>query len=183
MPTYNLIAISGSLRKGSYNTMLLHAFKEHAPEGVKVEYLSIDHFPVFNQDMEENYPADITALKDKIKAADGVIISTPEYNRTVPGPLKNAVDWLSRPYGDSAWNKKPVFIASASGGAIGGALAAMHLRQAFVFLNAYVPGQPEFYLGGANTKFDEYGKLTDEETAKHIDQAFTAFTAYIDKFK
>ena len=183
MPTHNLVAISGSLRKGSFNTMLLHAFKEHAPDGVNVEYLSIDHLPGYNQDMEEDFPADITALKNKIKAADGVIISTPEYNRTIPGPLKNAVDWLSRPYGDSAWNEKPVFIASASGGAIGGALAAMNLRQAFVFLNAYVPGQPEFYLGGATSKFDEYGKLTDEETVKRIGQAFTAFTAFIDRLR
>ena len=183
MPNYNLVAISGSLRKGSFNTMLLHAFKEHAPEGIKVEYLDISGLPVYNQDDEENFPAHITELKDKIKVADGVIISTPEYNRTVPGPLKNAVDWMSRPYGDNAWNEKPVFIASASGGAIGGALAAMNLRQAFVFLNARVPGQPEFYLGGATSKFDEYGKLIDEETVKHIGNAFTEFTAYIDKLK
>jgi chromate reductase len=183
MPIYHLVAISGSLRKGSYNTELIRAFKKRAPEGVTVEIIDIGELPLYNQDMEANLPQLVTELKNKVKAADGVIISTPEYNRTVPGTLKNAVDWLSRPYGGSAWNLKPVFIASASGGAIGGALAAANLRQAFAFLNAYVLGQPEFYLGNANTKFDEQGNLIDEETQKRIDQALASFTAFIDKVR
>jgi chromate reductase len=90
---------------------------------------------------------------------------------------------MSRPYGDAAWKEKPVFVASASGGALAGALANYSLRQSLAFVNAYVPGQPEFFLGHANTKFDEAGNLTDEDTKKHIDGAFAAFTAYIDKFK
>jgi chromate reductase, NAD(P)H dehydrogenase (quinone) len=183
MPTYNLVAVSGSLRKGSLNTMVVKAFKENAPEGVAVEILDYSDFVVYNQDFEADFPSNVTSIKSKIKSADGVIISTPEYNRTIPGPLKNFIDWTSRPYGDSAWNEKPVFIASASGGSLGGALASMNLHQAFVYLNARVMGQPEFYMNHATSKFDEQGILTDEETKKHIADAFAKFTAFIEKFR
>jgi chromate reductase len=183
MPSYNLLALSGSLRKGSYNTALLRAFKERAPAGVTIEFLEIGNLPLFNQDNESNFPQGATDLKNKIRNADGIIIATPEYNRSIPGVLKNTLDWTSRPYGDSAWNEKPVFVVGAAGGGIAAALAQYHLKQILLYLNAHVPGQPEFYCGNASSKFDAAGNLTDEATQKHIDSAFTTFIAFIDKLR
>lgn len=183
MPNYTLLAISGSLRKSSYNTALLAAFKERAPDGMTIEIAEIRDLPLFDQDLEADFPKVATDLKNKILAADGILISTPEYNRTMPGTLKNAIDWVSRPYGKNAWNEKPIFVMSASIGPIAGALGQFNLRQSLVYVNAYVQSQPEFYCGSAGSKFDEAGKLTDEDTKKMIDKGLSAFTAYIEKFR
>ncbi len=183
MPTYNLVAISGSLRKASYNSALIRTFKERAPEGVTIEILEIGNLALYDQDLETDFPQVVTNLKNKIKSADGVLIATPEYNRGIPGPLKNALDWTGRPYGDSAWNEKPVYVTGASGGNIGTALAQYSLKQVLGYLNARVPGQPEFYLGSAQKKFDTEGNLVDEDTLTFIDSALAAFTAYIDTFR
>ena len=183
MANYNLVAVSGSLRKDSYNSALLRAFKERAPEGVTIEILDISKLVVYDQDMETNFPAEVQAFKDTIKAADGVILATPEYNRSMSSPMKNFIDWSSRPYGTSPWAGKPVYTVGASGGGIGTALAQADLRKSLHFLDALVIGQPEFYLGGAHEKFDANGVLTDEGTKKHIDSGLAALTALIDKVR
>lgn len=135
---------------------------------------------MYNQDLETNFPEEVTALKEKIRAADGIIIATPEYNRSITPVLKNGVDWTSRPYGDNAWKGKPVFVIGASVGPIAAALAQHELKKIMTYLDARVMGQPEFYCGNAGTKFDEAGNLIDEDTKKFIDSGITAFTAFID---
>ncbi len=181
MPNYRLLAISGSLRKDSINTKLAKAFIANAPEGTIIELLDWAETPIFNQDDEAAFPAYVTAIKDKIRAADGVLIVTPEYNRSVPGPLKNMMDWTSRPYGDSAWAAKPVYVSGATGGAVGTALAQDDIKKFMAFNSAIIMGQPEFYMTGAPGKFDENGTLTDEDTKKHIVSGLTAFAAFIEK--
>ncbi len=148
--------------------MLVRVIQELVPEGMTVEIAEIGNLPLYNQDLEASYPKEAQELKDKIRAADGVIIATPEYNRSVPGVLKNAIDWTSRPYGQSAWPGKVVAVVGASGGAIGTAVAQSHLKQILLHLDARVIGQPEFFLGGAVARFDKDGKLTDETTKEHI---------------
>lgn len=183
MPHYRLLAISGSLRKGSINTSLAKAFIANASEGTAIELLDWADTPIFNQDDEAAFPPYAAALKEKIRAADGVIIATPEYNRGVPGPLKNMLDWTSRPYGDSAWKAKPVYIVGATGGAVGTALAQDDVKKFMNFNAAYTMAQPEFYMTGAPGKFDTEGNLTDEDTKQHIVSGLAAFTAWIEKMK
>lgn len=180
MNTYTLLAISGSLRKDSYNTALITAFKTLAPEGVDIELVEINELPHFNQDSEGNFPEVASALKAKIEAADGIIISTPEYNRSIPGVLKNVIDWTSRPWGKNSWAGKPVYAMSASVGPLSGALAQYELKKIMLYLDAHVLGQPEFFLGNATEKFDEAGVLVDENTKEHIVSATTRFTSFID---
>ncbi len=182
MSTYKLLAISGSLREKSFNTMLAHAFKDLAPEGVEVTIGDISALPLFNQDLEAEFPASATALKEQITSADGIIVVTPEYNRGMPGVLKNAIDWTSRPYGQGAWNGKPVFVAGASVGPTGTALAQANVRQTMLFMGAHVLGQPEFYLGTTQDTFDGDGVLTDQDTKDPLTGALTAFTAFIGSF-
>jgi chromate reductase len=181
--SYNLLAISGSKRKGSYNTALVNAFKTLAPEGVTVEIADLSAIPLYDQDDEAAFPAEVAALKEKIAAADGIIVSTPEYNRSIPGYLKNTIDWTSRPYSQGAWSGKPVFVIGASMAPTGAALAQYDLKKTMLFMNAIVMGQPEFYSGLAQTKFDGEGNLTDEDTKSHIASGLSAFTAFIDKVK
>jgi chromate reductase len=183
MPTYNLLAISGSLRKASYNSGLARAFKERAPEGVTIEIVNIEDIPLYHQDSEGEFPKVVADLKAKIRSADGIIISTPEYNRSIPGVLKNVIDWTSRPYGDSAWNEKPVCVVGVSVAPTGTAPAQFHLKQVLSYLNTHVPGQPEFYLGLAGSKFDEAGNLTDEDAKKHIDSSLSIFTKFIETLR
>ena len=168
-----ILGISGSLRKGSTNTALLRALQELAPAGMTIEIASIDAIPLYNQDAEETFPPAVRALKAKIAAADGLIIATPEYNRSMSGVLKNAIDWLSRPYGENSFAKKTVLVAGVSGGKIGTAVAQSHLRQVLVHLDADVIGQPELYLGPAQTLFDEAGNLTDEATKELAQKALS----------
>ncbi len=168
------IAFSGSLRKDSFNTNLLKAAQELAPEGVTIEMVDISTFPLYNQDEEGTYPAQVQAVKDKVLAADGIIFATPEYNRSIPGVLKNAIDWISRPYGTNPFAGKPTLIMSASGGPLSGALGNYHLKQVMLYLDAHILGQPEFFLGGAGSKFGSDGKLTDEDTKAHITKALQA---------
>src|SRR5881392_553695 len=159
-----ILGIAGSLRRGSYNRAALRAATELVPEGAILETFELDGIPVFNQDEEQNPPAKVVELKRRIREADAILIVTPEYNYSVPGVLKNAIDWASRPYGDSAWNGKPAAIMGASVGTIGTARAQYHLRQTFVFLNMYSINQPEVMIGNAAERFDAEGNLTDEMT-------------------
>ena len=165
-----ILGIAGSLRKTSYNRGVLRAAKELAPDGSSVDIFDLDGFPGFNQDDEQNPPGKVAEFKQRIRDADAILFVTPEYNYSVPGVLKNAIDWASRPYGDSAWNGKPAAIMGASIGGIATARAQYHLRQMMVFLNMFPINQPEVMIGNAGDKFDEAGNLTDETTKKYIGQ-------------
>ncbi|MGH9470686.1 MAG: NADPH-dependent FMN reductase [Terriglobia bacterium] len=159
-----ILGIAGSLRKGSYNRAALRSAQQLAPEDARIEIFDLDGIPGFNQDEEGRPPAKVAELKSRIRAADAILFVTPEYNYSVPGVLKNAIDWASRPYGDNAWDGKPVAVMGASVGSTGTARAQYHLRQSFVFLNMYPLNQPEVMIGNAAEKFDAQGNLTDEKT-------------------
>ena len=165
-----ILGISGSLRRASYNRAALRAAMRLVPEGVTLDIFELDGIPGFNQDQEGNPPARVVELKERIRQADAILIVTPEYNYSVPGVLKNAIDWASRPYGDSAWDGKPAAIMGASVGTIGTARAQYHLRQIFVFLNMFPINQPEVMIGNAHERFDAQGDLTDETTKNFIRQ-------------
>ena len=163
-----ILGIAGSLRRDSYNRAALRAAVGLAPDGATVETFQLDGIPGFNQDDEAKPPPTVVELKRRIREADAILIVTPEYNYSVPGVLKNAIDWASRPYGDSAWSGKPAAIMGASVGNIGTARAQYHLRQTFVFLNMFPLNQPEVMIGNAATRFDAQGNLTDEATEGYI---------------
>jgi chromate reductase len=165
-----ILGIAGSLRRESYNRAALRAATELVPEGATIDTFDLDGIPGFNQDDEQNPPAKVVELKRRIREADAILLVTPEYNYSVPGVLKNAIDWASRPYGDSAWDGKPAAIMGASIGAIGTARAQYHLRQMMVFLNMYPINQPEVMIGNAAARFDGQGNLTDETTRDFIRQ-------------
>jgi chromate reductase, NAD(P)H dehydrogenase (quinone) len=165
-----ILGIAGSLRRESFNKATLRAAQKLVPQGTTLDIFELDGIPVFNQDDEKNPPAKVVELKRKIREADAILIVTPEYNYSVPGVLKNAIDWASRPYGDSAWAKKPVAVMGASVGALGTARAQYHLRQMFVFLDMYAVNQPEVMIAGAAQRFDAQGNLTDEGSRKLIQQ-------------
>jgi chromate reductase, NAD(P)H dehydrogenase (quinone) len=163
-----ILGIAGSLRRQSYNRSALRAAQQLVPEGAALDIFELDGIPGFNQDEEQNPPAKIVELKKRVRAADAILFVTPEYNYSVPGVLKNAIDWASRPYGDSAWDGKPAAIMGASIGNIATARAQYHLRQMFVFLNIFPLNQPEVMIGNAAERFDENGNLTDETTKDYI---------------
>jgi chromate reductase len=165
-----ILGIAGSLRRQSFNRSLLRAAQELAPDSATIDTFELDNIPSFNQDEEANPPAKVAELKQRVRSADAILFVTPEYNYSVPGVLKNAIDWASRPYGDSAWNGKPVAIMGASVGTVGTARAQYHLRQMFVFLNMYAVNQPEVMVSNAHKHFDQDGKLTDETAKKLIRQ-------------
>ncbi len=177
-----ILAFSGSLRERSTNTGLIRAAIELGNKADMQVYLeNISILPLYNQDMEANFPKEITELKKRIREADGIIIATPEFNRSIPGSLKNMFDWTSRPYGDNAWDGKPVATMGASPGGIGTALAQYHLKQILLYLNTRVIGQPEFYVGNSSPKFDQEGNLTDEKTTQYIEQLLKTFKEFISK--
>jgi chromate reductase len=149
-----IIAISGSLRKGSFNSALVRELVKLAPAGMEIEQVEIGNLPLYDSDNEANFPAEATALKAKIAAAAGVIFVTPEYNRSIPGVLKNAIDWASRPYGKSAFTGKPTLVMGVSVGKVGTAIAQSHLRTILLHLNMQVLGQPEIFLGPAMELFE-----------------------------
>jgi len=163
-----ILGIAGSLRKSSYNRGALRAAQQLVPENVRIEVFELDGIPPFNQDQEGNPPERVALFKARIRAADGILFVTPEYNYSVPGVLKNAIDWASRPYGDNAWAGKPVAVMGASIGSLGTARAQYHLRQSFVFLNMYPVNQHEVMIANAAKRFDEQGNLLDEDTKKYI---------------
>jgi chromate reductase, NAD(P)H dehydrogenase (quinone) len=165
-----ILGIAGSLRRASYNRAALRAATQLVPQDATLDIFELDGLPGFSQDEEQNPPATVVELKKRIREADALLIATPEYNYSIPGVLKNAMDWASRPYGDSAWNGKPVAIMGASVGTIGTARAQYHLRQVFVFLNMFPLNQPEVMIGNAAERFDKEGNLTDETTKNFIRQ-------------
>ena len=154
-----ILGIAGSLRKESFNKKLLGYAKSILPDEAEMEIFDLEGMPLFNQDLEIQMPDIPRELKQKIREADGILIVTPEYNYSVPGVLKNAIDWASRPYGDNAWNEKPTAIMGASTSGFGTLRAQLHLRQIFQFINVNAVRQPEVYISNAMDKFDEEGIL------------------------
>jgi chromate reductase, NAD(P)H dehydrogenase (quinone) len=180
---FRILGIVGSLRKGSYNKTLMHAAIEVAPENVEIETFDIEQIPLFNQDLESQASLALTRFKEKIRAADAILIATPEYNYGVPGILKNAIDAASRPYGDNAWKGKPVAIMSASIGRLGGGRAQYHLRQSFVFLDMHPVNMPEVMLAEAAKNVDENGRLTNQVTRDLIKQLIKALVDWTKKLQ
>ena len=165
-----VLGIAVSLRQGSYNKALLRSAADLVPDDMQLEISDLEGIPPFNQDIEQNMPDKVKEFKTKIREADGILIATPEYNFSVPGVLKNAIDWASRPYGDNPFDGKPVAIMSASPGMLGGANAQFHLRQTCVFLNMYPINKPLVIVTFAQDKFDADGKLVDDNTKKFLRQ-------------
>lgn len=182
MPTPRRVAVVvGSLRKDSFNRKMALALKAMAPASLALQLVEIGNLPLYNQDDDAAPPAASAAFKQAIADADAVLFVTPEYNRSVPGVLKNAIDIASRPYGKSAWDGKPAAVVSVSPGAIGGFGANHHLRQSLVFLNMPTMGQPEAYISGAGDMFDEAGTIKKPETAKFMSSFLTKFEAWIER--
>ena len=182
MATSRRVAVVvGSLRKDSLNRKMAKALAAMAPPTLSLEIVEIGQLPLYNQDDDASPPAASVAFKEKIAGADAVLFITPEYNRSVPGVLKNAIDIASRPYGKSAWDGKPAGVMSVSPGAIGGFGANHHLRQSLVFLNMPALQQPEAYVGGAADMFDEGGGFKKPETRQFADKFMAAFAAWIER--
>jgi len=174
-----ILGIVGSLRKDSYNHAALKAAQKLVPEGVVLNLIEIQGIPVYDQDKEKALPASVLEFKRQILAADAVLFATPEYNYSLPGGLKNAIDWASRPYGESAWIGKPAAIMGASVGGFGTARAQYHLRQILVALNMPVVNQPEVMIGNAAQKFDQNGQLIDELTREFIQKLLAALVQLV----
>src|SRR6202023_1096751 len=181
--TLNVVTICGSLRKGSYNAMVQRALPSLAPDGMTLTPApAFTEFPLYNADIQNStgFPAPVNTLADAIRGADGVIFCTPEYNFTIPGGLKNAIDWVSR-LPNQPFAGKPVALQSASPGPVGGARVQYDLRRAMVFLDAFVLNKPEIFIGGCASKFDEKtGELRDETTRNFIKQQLAAFAKFIE---
>lgn len=179
---YKILAIAGSLRSGSFNRSLLNAAIALAPAGIEAETFDIDGFPLYNEDVRINQPPEIVSkFKEKIRAADGLLIATPEYNHSIPGVLKNAIDWASRPPEDYPFTGKPVAIMGASTGVAGSLRAQLHLRQVLFMSNDM--RAPEIIVNFAGQKFDSEGNLTDELTAQLLTKFMASFEKWIMKIK
>jgi chromate reductase, NAD(P)H dehydrogenase (quinone) len=177
----NVCVLVGSLRKASLNGMLANALMSLAPSSMKLGIVEIGQLPFFNQDLEtDSPPAQWTAFRQRVKAADAILFVTPEYNRSVPAVLKNALDVGSRPYGASVWDRKPGAIVSSSPGAIGAFGANHHLRQSLVFLNVPTMQQPEAYVSHVDKLFDEHGKLVSDGTRKFLQELMQAFANWVE---
>ncbi|MEW5709318.1 MAG: NADPH-dependent FMN reductase [Pseudomonadota bacterium] len=173
-PTLRILGISGSLRARSYNTAALNVAAELLPAGARMEFAEIGDLPLYNEDVKEKgFPPPAARLREQIRAADALLIVTPEYNYSVPGVLKNAIDWASRPP-EQPFNEKPIAIMGASPGMLGSARAQYHLRQCFIYLNAHILNRPEVMISQAPSRFDENGALKDESTRELIRQLLAA---------
>lgn len=177
---FKVAVIVGSLRKDSLNLKLARALTAAAPSNLSFDFIEIGDLPLYNQDLDgDDPPAPWTRFRDQLRGVDAILFVTPEYNRSVPAALKNALDVGSRPMGQSVWNGKPSAIVSGSPGAIGGFGANHALRQSLVFLNAPPMQQPEAYIGGLGSFFDADGKVAKEETRKFLASIMTAFATWI----
>jgi chromate reductase len=180
MPEQKQIAVLvGSLRKGSFNRMMAHALVKLAPENLSLKIIEISQLSLYNQDLDDNPPSEWIEFRSRVRESDGVLFVTPEYNRSVPGVLKNAIDIGSRPYGQSAWDGKPGAVISVSPGAIGGFGANHHLRQSLVFLNVPCMQQPEAYIGGAAKLFGANGEIENESTRKFLISYMSSFVEWV----
>jgi chromate reductase len=177
--TYSVAVIVGSLRKDSFNRKVAKALIALAPDTLKMEIVEIASLQMYNQDLDSAPPAEWTAFRERIKKVDAVLFVTPEYNRSVPAALKNAVDVASRPYGQSVWNGKPCAIVSCSPGATGGFGSNHHLRQSMVFLNMPAMPAPEAYLGHIDKSLDDAGNVTSDDTRKYLQKFIAAFADWV----
>jgi chromate reductase len=177
----NVCVLVGSLRKASLNRMLANALISLAPSSLQLDIVEIGQLPLYNEDLDTTAPpVPWTAFRQRIKAADAVLFVTPEYNRSVPAALKNALDVGSRPYGASVWDRKPGAVVSVSPGAVGAFGANHHLRQSLVFLNVPTMQQPEAYIGHADKLFDEHGELVSDGTRKFLQGIMLAFANWVE---
>jgi chromate reductase len=176
---YSVAVIVGSLRKDAFSLKLARALAKVAPPSLQFDIVTLGDLSFYNQDLEATPPADWVAFRDRIRKADAVLFVTPEYNRSVPGVLKNAIDVGSRPYGKSVFDGKPAGVVSNSPGAIGAFGANHHLRQSLVFLNMPVLQQPEAYIGGIGDAFDDKGELSKDSVRDFISKYMAAFAAWI----
>lgn len=177
--TYKVAVLVGSLRKDSLNRKMAKALIGLAPQEITLELIEIGDLPLYNEDTEAPPPAAWTRFRDSVRAHDAVLFVTPEYNRSVPGVLKNSLDVGSRPYGQSVWNHKPAAIVSVSPGAIGGFGANHHLRQSLVFLDMPILQQPEAYMGSAAALFDDAGQLTVDATREFLKKYLATFAQWV----
>src|SRR6266481_7618084 len=178
---YNIVVLVGSLRKESFTLKLAKALSGLAPDTLKLDVVTLHNISFFNQDLEAAPPADWVAFREKLHNSKGVLFVTPEYNRSIPGVLKNAIDVGSRPYGKSSFLGKPVGIISNSPGPLGGVSAAKHLQNILPGISGPIMGQPEIYLVGVGDAFDDEGNLTKEPMQKVLQQYIDAFAAFIEK--
>lgn len=178
-----ILGFAGSLRKNSYNKALLRAAAELMPKGARLEIFDIGGIPLYNQDLEGEMPPKVKEFKAKIRAADAILVATPEYNFSFPGVLKNVIDWASRPPGDNAFEGKPAAIMSASIGMLGGARAQYHLRQVFITLNMHPINKPEVIVPFAEEKFDKDGRLIDDKTRAKIRELLESLVSWVKKLK
>jgi chromate reductase len=181
MAARKVAVIVGSIRKDAFTRRVAEALKQLQPAGLELDIVEIRDLTFFDQDLEETPPAQWVAFRAKIAAHDAVIFVTPEYNRSMPGVLKNAIDVGSRPYGKSAWAGKPAGVVSSSPGAIGGFGAHHHLRQCLAFLDMPAMQQPEMYLGGVNKLVEAGGKVTNDDTRALMEKFLQAFAAWVEK--
>jgi len=177
----DVAVLVGSLRKEAFSRKLALALAELAAPALHFEIIEIGHLPLYNQDEDKNPPPAWVAFRERVRKADAVLFATPEYNRSVPGGLKNAIDVGSRPYGQNVFDGKPGAVISISPGAVGGFGANHHLRQSLVFLNVLPLQQPEAYIGGAGQLFDAAGKIANPSTREFLTKFIAAFAAWIEK--
>jgi NAD(P)H-dependent FMN reductase len=172
---YKIAVVVGSIRRDSFNKQLAHALISLAPQDFTFELLDIASLPLYSQDYDADFPEAARTLKQKISEADGLLFVTPEYNRSIPGVLKNALDWGSRPWGQSAWANKPGALIGTSVGAIGTALAQAHLRNVLAYLDVPLMGQPEMFIKHDESRIDASGKIVNDDTRKFLQ-------AFVDKY-
>ncbi|MFT4146847.1 MAG: NAD(P)H-dependent oxidoreductase [Mobilitalea sp.] len=174
--------IVGSLRKGSFNKSIANYVASVLPEGYEAKFIDLNGIELFNEDLEGNPPESWTRLREEVKSSDAYLFFTPEYNRSVPAALKNALDVASRPYGQSVWTGKPAGVVSVSMGGISGFGANHHLRQTLTFLDVYPLQQPEAYIGNVMGLVDENGNLVNEGTQNFLKTYVAAFVNWVEKF-
>ncbi len=185
MDKIHVLGISGSLRNDSYNSALLRAAQNLAPDHMQIDiYDGIGKLPLYNQDMESHeLPQEVIDFKKHLLQADAVLFATPEYNYSIPGVLKNAIDWASRPYGEGAWQGKPAAIMGATMGNMGTARAQGHLRDILLCVDTYVMHRPEMLVGGAHEKIDAQGNLIDQDTITHMQNFLVSFQQHIQLYQ
>jgi chromate reductase len=183
MDEIKVLGISGSLRGGSYNTATLRAARELVPPGMKIDTFDLAPIPLYNEDVRvKGFPSPVEELRSRIRAADALLLVTPEYNYSIPGVLKNAIDWASRPP-DQPFEGKPIAILGASPSMLGTARCQYHLRQVFVFLNAHILNRPEIMIAEAPKKFDAEGRLTDDKARALIGKQLVALADWTKQLK
>lgn len=178
MSIVNILGFAGSLREKSYNRAALRVAQQLLPEDARLEIFDLSPITPFSEDQEKTPPAAVSDFKRAIRAADAILIATPEYNYSIPGVLKNAIDWASRPYGDSAWGGKPVALLGVSAGRFGTARAQAHLRQVLLSLDMHPLNKPELMIGPASAAFDATGELKDDKARELIRKQLKALVAW-----